>query len=436
MNKFEDMIRTRIIQVLFYVLTLTLIVGCAKRTRSINKIDFLCDQCIEYKEEAEEVRTESSDEHSVSKTTKYEKEQTDHGTIKSPIIFEYEVLKEELNVKTYEDMFNKAMQLYSSGEIETSSKIFKVLADNAPNNYYKEVAMFNLAIGIERLGYEKEALEIYEELTKSDEKEIREDAILRSARIKLAQGSEIDIEPSSFSEGSRRRFAQTLLLLDSTEKMLTEILGKTPALDIISDSVASNIDQKTYDHMKKNVEKLLSDINKMFFTINPKDESEIKTILYLCRGNIYFMEAALTPNTDNESIKKKVRHLIDAQREYFYAVKEKHPWWMTAGVFKIGETYRYLFENITSSPIPKELKTEEEKQLYKSELLKEFRRALDLAHDVYEKNINFSKRIKLRTVWITRSEEEIKKIKHYAELVQKFIEEVDKTEEGGNTPPQ
>ncbi|MCS7213699.1 MAG: hypothetical protein NZ927_05715 [Candidatus Calescibacterium sp.] len=405
----------------FLILGILLILqSCAKEPKKIEKIDFLCEEC--QSEQRIQTKEESGQKESKKKDIQQDIAEP-KAPAKKPLIFEYDALKEELNVRTYEEMFDKAMQFYSNGEIETAVKIFRVLVDNSPNKEYREVVMFNLAIGIERLGNENEALKIYESLTASENYDIKEDSVLRSTRIKLAQGKEVKINPAEFSDERRKRFAQTILLLDKTEKILGELLNKTQSLGILNNTNSELKETKSSKELKKQVESIWSEINKIL--INPTEENETKTILYLCRGNIQFIEAILIPNDNAENIKKKVRKLIEAQREYFSAVKERHPWWMTAGVFKIGETYRYLFEDITSSPIPKELRTEEEKQIYIAELLKEIKRALDLAQNIYEKNINFSQRTKMKTVWITRSEEEIGKIKHYTELVQKFIESIE-----------
>lgn len=401
-----------------FSLILLLLFSCTKNIKTVDKIDFLCDECSK-SNETPSVKKEQAKENDLS-------EEISKAPERKPLIFEYDYIKEELNVRTYEEVFDKAMQFYSNGDIETSAKIFKVLVENAPNQQYKEISMFNFAMSIERLGKENEALEIYEMLTKSNDYEIKEDAILRAARIKLAQGKEIRINLQDFSDDRKKRFAKAILFLDRTEKILSELLSKQKSLSIISSEEITqdnHIEAEKLKDIKKIVEGIHSDIDNML--INPSEEDETKTIIYLCRGNIYFIEAVLLPNTSAETVKEKVRKLINAQREYFSAVKGKQPWWMTAGVFKIGETYRYLFEDITSSPIPKEIKIEQEKQIYKTELLKEIKRALDLARDIYEKNINFSQKAKMKTVWITKSEEGIEKIKYYMELVQKFIEEAE-----------
>lgn len=396
-----------------YFLALVILFSCAKRAKNINKIDFLCEDC--------EVK------HEITKLPETKPLEAEKETRRKPLIFEYDYLKEELNVRTYEEMFEKAMQFYSSGEIETSAKIFKVLVENAPNQRYKDISMFNLAMSIERLGEENDALKLYEELARSDDPEIKEDSILRAARIMIAQGKETKIDIQDFSDEKRKRFGQSILLLERTEKILSELLNGVKSFGIMSGENSHNqVDTQKLREINGIIRRLRSEIDGMM--INPNEENETKTIIYLCRGNIYFIEAVLIPNTDKEKVKEKVKKLINAQREYFSAVKERQPWWMTAGVFKIGETYRYLFEDITSSPIPRELKNEQEKQIYMAELLKEIKRALDLAKDIYEKNINFSQRAKMKTVWIARSEEGVEKIKHYMELVQKFIEEIEKEE--------
>lgn len=398
---------------------LMMFLGCSKEPKPISRIDFLCDPCVPSEE-----RQEESDQ---SDRARRSDERLSHirELRGPPTIFEYDVLREELNVRTYEEMFDKAVQFYVKGEIEVSTRIFQVLAENAPNELYREVALFNLAIGKERLGYESEALSIYEKLMKSVEREIREDSTLRAMRILLAQGKDISIDLRVFSDERRRRFARALVLLDGTEKILSELLAGIVFVGITTNEFPSTSDRRRHFELKKKMKELSAGIEEMMEHIISREENETKTILLLCRGNLRFAEAIMIQTTDAESIKAKVRNLLDAQKNYYLAVKEMHPWWMTAGIFKIGETYRYLFEDIASSPDPPEINTDEERQIYRAELLKEIKRALDLAQNIYEKNILFSQRSKFKTIWITKSEEGIAKVRHYADLVQKFVEKVE-----------
>ncbi len=415
-------------------LTLLILTGCAAKKNIIEKkIDFLC--C----DEEEIGKEKKKDEYKVDRER--DKRNNKHLEGKTPMILEYETLKGELNVRTYEEMFDKAMQLYSEGKISESARIFQVLVENSPSSDYKEVASFNLGIAMERLGEEEKAQEIYTDLILSPQYEIRADAFLRFARIKISQGEDIHIDEKRFYDEERKNFAKALKILQQTEKIISEtyekkygkkddiseeIRGEENTINLGENGDEDKSIQQIEDEDKgiqqiKDIEQQIKDIEKEIERIITESH-EVKSVLRLCKGNINFIRAIITPNYPTEMVEMKVKYLLSAQKEYFDVVKNSEAWWMTAGVFKIGEIYKYLFEDLANSPAPQELKTEEEKEIYRQELIKELKKALKIAQEIYEKNISFAQRIKLQTVWVKKSQKELERIKKYLEIAKTMLE--------------
>ena len=371
------------------------VLSCAKDVK-VKKIDFICEEC-----------EKASDSNAAGKEDLGESISKD---IQNPIIIEYESLKNELNVRTYEEMFEKALNFYSKGDIELAGKIFDVLAKNSPNQNYKEIALFNLAISLERMGNDVQAEKIYSELRKSNIYEIKADSYLRLARIKVSRGEEFSFEDGIIVDRERGSFVKALELLRETEGILSEVVTFTVPVGVKFSSRLVAI--------KREISELKAS----------QKIPEVQSMLSLCQGNIKFIEAALVPNYPPKEVEKKAKLLIEAQKEYFSVVRSGEIWWVTAGVFKLGETYRYLFENLVYSQPPPELKTDEERAIYREELMKELRRALKWAKDIYEKNINFAERLKFKNIWVSKSEQELKKIKEYILQIEQLLSVNEDTE--------
>ncbi|GEM_PF-995552 len=410
--------------------------ACMKTSPKVKKVEATCPEC-QYENDnikdknakspqAEQKNSELNQENSPQqeKTFSFEidiaKLFESRSLGKSPVIFEYERLKDVLNVKTYEEMFDKALFFYSTGDIELASQIFYALASNSPNQEYKEIALFNLAMSLERLGEDEKAEMIYSQIATSQQYEISSDALLRLARIKISRGEKIKLNQEYFKDEKRKEFSILLNTFQETEQILLELLPKENIeFDFNSVPKYDKIRaKKNYWYEKiKPVEKTIKDMEKF------RHYEEMKSVYYLCRGNLAFIKGILEDNYPLVSLKNKVNFILSAQKDYMDVVKRGEPWWVTAAVFKLGETYRYVFEDLATSQDPKELKSDEEKKIYRQELIKELQKALKYAAYIYERNITFAGRIKFKTLWIKRSQEGLETVRKYTEKIQEILQD-------------
>ncbi len=397
-----------------YIISLSLIflfLGCAKKQPKIyeKKVDFLCSEC---KIKEGEVKAEKS-----YIEERQERSEDLRNYQKNPVIFEYETLKDSLNARTYEEMFDKAFIFYSQGNIEIAARIFEVLANNSPNEEYREISLFNLAMSLERLGKDDEAEKVYSDLLKSSNYDIRSDSLLRLSRIKISRGEKFELDINSFIDEKRRMFAYALSLFQKTESIINSLIKRE--IDFANLENHSKIQEQDLSSVKTEVKKIENEIK----SINQRKISdEAKTIVSISEANLNFIFAILEKNYPIDAIRRKVKHILEAQKKYMEVVRGGEPWWITAAVFKLGETYRYLFEDLAISPPPPELETEEEIKVYRQELLKELEKALKYASQIYEKNINFAERVKLKTFWVKRSSEELEKVRSYIEKIKEITE--------------
>ena len=65
-----------------------------------------------------------------------------------------------------------------------------------------------------------------------------------------------------------------------------------------------------------------------------------------------------------ESLERKAKWLLDAQKGYLQVIRTGHAYWATAAGYKIGALYERLYDEIIKVPSPPGI-TEEEKIIYR-----------------------------------------------------------------------
>lgn len=301
-----------------------------------------------------------------------------------PLFFEYSKGKEKIDTKTFEEMFNKATAFYIDGRADDAAQIFYLLSENAPNERYRDISSFNLASSYERLGKYNEAKAAFQSLiTTSNFDDIRTDSLLRIARIKISLGE--------FPDGLSELFTHEDLFVRIKSKALYSVWLAYNGIE-----EAGSITQEL-------LSKVSSDI-----------DDETRAAIYFARGLWFFNEAKkvilpVDAKALEEAIDSIAELILKAQVSFFETIKTKEAWWVLASLYELGNTYSTLYEQLLGQPPPDDL-SDEEKRIYIEELKKSLAPALKRAREVYEKNIDFAKRLKFENVWEKKTQEQISKL--------------------------
>jgi tetratricopeptide (TPR) repeat protein len=134
-------------------------------------------------------------------------------------------------------------------------------------------------------------------------------------------------------------------------------------------------------------------------------------------GEIYrlrYQIISLDPDKSVDELAKDLEYkaelLLSAQGHYLRAIRMGNGYWSTASGERIGGLYESLYEQMVSSPVPKELDAEEA-QVYRQELRKKVRVLITKAINVYERTLEAAERIGAANPFVERTRESLRKMK-------------------------
>ncbi len=134
-------------------------------------------------------------------------------------------------------------------------------------------------------------------------------------------------------------------------------------------------------------------------------------------GEIYrlhYASVSLNPEQGADQLAKdlefKAELLLSAQGHYFRTIKIGNAYWATAAGTQIGGLYQDMYQQISDSQAPSELK-DEEARIYRQELRKRVRVLLTKAITVYESTLAAAERLGSSGPFVDRAREGLERMK-------------------------
>ena len=110
-----------------------------------------------------------------------------------------------------------------------------------------------------------------------------------------------------------------------------------------------------------------------------------------------------------ESLERKAKWLLDAQKGYLQVIRTGHAYWATAAGYKIGALYERLYDEILKVPSPPDI-SEEEKEIYREELIKKVSVLLRKSLTAFRKVCKVAKRIQVENEWVEKSQASMERL--------------------------
>lgn len=124
----------------------------------------------------------------------------------------------------------------------------------------------------------------------------------------------------------------------------------------------------------------------------------------------YFQALPLRLPQLEQDIEAKARMFLTAQARYLDTVRLKNPTWATAAGYQIGALYRELYEMLVSAPLPKEVDTDEAREVYLDLTRRRLRVLLSRARHIHEKNLEMAGRVGVDNGWVERSSAQLREL--------------------------
>ncbi len=310
--------------------------------------------------------------------------------------------KEGLSVNA-DEVFQKAYTAYAARRYEDALSHYAVIIKYFPESRFYVPSLFNGGLANEKLERWDTAAQNYLRIIEtSPDKSDAKDAYFRLANVyeKLGKNKEIvdlmtevmlrsDVEHFDRIEGHARR---SMALLE---------LGQ-------------------YNEAEDGFRILLqlnreADISQR---LNDSAEYIVQAQFGMGRAlHLQVLQIALVLPTEKmgEDLETKANLFLKAQSAYIQALRVHHPQWSVAAGYMIGRLYEDFYLDILSAEIPESL-TDEQISLYFEELRKQLRPLMVRAIQVYEKNLSLSKRLAKSpsdSEWANASDVHLQRLKSY-----------------------
>jgi tetratricopeptide (TPR) repeat protein len=107
---------------------------------------------------------------------------------------------------------------------------------------------------------------------------------------------------------------------------------------------------------------------------------------------------------------RKLELLDAAQRAYNETIAVKHPYWVSAAGYQLGELFERFYVDVSRSPVPVELDAAA-LRTYERELDAQLRPAIEKAMWVHEQNLAAARRLGYATAFVERSERALARLR-------------------------
>lgn len=160
-----------------------------------------------------------------------------------------------------------------------------------------------------------------------------------------------------------------------------------------------------------------------------KNDEELETDYYISMAQFYDAKVlgdkgralAIRVNEGKKTLEQdldtKAEFLLKAQTSFVRVLKIANRQYAAMAGYEIGLLYEDFYAQIVNAPLPTELTTELEKQVYKELLAKELRVLLEKALRIYEKNVQMGERAGIKNEFIQQSAAHLEAIKQLLEAV-------------------
>lgn len=298
-----------------------------------------------------------------------------------------------------EELFAEGSSAFAAGEYAKAARYFDRIIDFHPDSKNRRQALFNAGLSHEKL-------------------EHWDDAYQRFSALMDAEHGHADALDATF------KAAETLYHL-----------GRFPDAAQLLTVLANRADLTAHEHLEAEVQQGICELEAgnadaaettlrkagaLYEQIG--DEKDDQDTRFAAQGQFFLGEiyrlryesVTLDPDksTDalSQDLENKAELLLSAQGHYLRAIRIGDGYWATASGTQIGGLYENLYQQMVSSPAPKELNTEEA-EVYRQELRKKIRVLVTKAINIYERTLEAAERIGSQNPFVDKTRERLQKMK-------------------------
>ncbi len=292
-----------------------------------------------------------------------------------------------------EQLFDKAGQAFRAGRFVEAKHYYTRLVRYKLSSEYLDVGLYNLGLTLERLKEFSEAVKCYKKLLtlKLDAKTRRDTRFrLGASLLGAKQWHSAEVLFSQLKAIQALNTSDRIEVLARLGIALQEQKKHPLALQAFNRAVrlfhkASRKEYMGNDYFAAKAQYRIG----LFF------ENRFRNRKF--RTSVVGMKADL---------QAKAADLLTAQAHYMRTIRIRNREWVVASLYRIGDMYRQMFDDMMKAPTPK--LTQEEESMYRCMLKKKIRILLSKAIYAYERNMRTASVLGLRdSKWIQRTQQRL-----------------------------
>jgi Tfp pilus assembly protein PilF len=304
----------------------------------------------------------------------------------------------ELSKLNDEELFASGSSFFAAGDYRQAARYFDRLVDFHAASKHARAASYNAGVAHEKLADWEAALTRFRALADPQKgKGDALDAAFRWAEVlyHLGRYGEAEQVLSQISERPDLNASQRVQA--NVQRGICELeAGRTEAAEA-------------------RLRKTLADYEALADKSEVEDYYPSQAQFFL--GELYRLHCesiSLQPHQGADQLAQELEYkaelLLSAQGHYLRAIRMGNGYWATAAGARIGNLYESLYEQMISSPAPKEL-NDEEAAVYRQEVRKRIRILVTKAINAYERTLETAQRIGASNPFVEKTRQSLQKMK-------------------------
>ena len=299
------------------------------------------------------------------------------------------------------DVFLRAGASFREKDYETASNLYQKLVEKEPAGRYANVARFNGALSLERLGRYLEAVPLYEDVAKrtAGSKDAH-DALFRGATCLQAA------EKWREAMGMWSRILKPEFPQISVHDRLEAHVGRAWSQEKLGDMARAEQDYKAvFSLHRKNLD------NRLIRT-TPLVALAHQRVGYLYGSLVESIKIMLPVERMARDIEEKASYFLKAQSHLLDAIRRHHPKYSLSAGHRLGALYESFYQDLMNSEVPDDLGAEDN-VIYIRELKKKVRPLIEKAVHTYRRTIELGNRLDFNGQWTKMARQSLERLERY-----------------------
>jgi TolA-binding protein len=303
----------------------------------------------------------------------------------------------ELDKLNDEELFAAATSFYAAEDWAQAARYFSRICDFHPKSKHRRLALYNAGLSFEKLKAWDDAYTKFLELSDPKGSGDALDAAFRVAEVLYHMERYADAVEVLRVIGDRTELSVDRRIEARTQQGICELEGGD--MDTAERSLRSVLTLYN-EHPDKDL------IDEYF----PGQAQFFVGEIFRLRYESVVLDANKSTEKLAEDLEYKSELLLSAQGHYLRAIRLGNGYWATAAGQRIGQLYENMYDHMVHAPAPGDL-SQEEQDVYRSELRKKIRVLISKAITVYERTLEAAERIGSQSPFVEETRASLKRMK-------------------------